>query len=88
MAVVAVFNSELTHDQYDQIVNELDARGHGQVDGRISHVAWSSPEGWRVVDVWESEEKLGMFAEILMPLMADLGLSVPPPAVYPAHNIL
>ena len=88
MAVVAVFNSDLTPDEYDRIIKELDARGHGTIDGRISHLAWSTPEGWRVVDVWESEEKLGRFAEILMPLMADLGVSVPPPAVYTVHNIL
>ena len=88
MAIVTVFNSELTHEQYDSIINELEARGHGEIDGRIHHLAWSTPDGWRVVDAWESEEKFGRFAEILMPLMADLGLSVPPPAVFPAHNIL
>ena len=33
MAVVAVFNSDLTPDEYDRIIKELDARGHGEIEG-------------------------------------------------------
>ena len=88
MAIVVIFNSSLSADQYDAIVQALEDKGLGQVDGRMHHTAWQSATGWTVVDVWESEEKFGKFGEVLMPLMDGMGISVPPPTVYPAHNII
>ena len=88
MAIIAYFESELTHEQYDLILSELEAKGLAAPDGRFHHVAWSGPQGWRVLDVWESEEKLGKFAEELIPIVSGIGVELPPPQVFPAHNII
>ena len=88
MAIVALFESSLTPTEYQTIIAGLSQRGLGAPDGRIHHTAWEAPDGWRVLDLWESEEKLGKFAEVLMPLMDSMGISVPAPKVYPVHNVI
>ena len=88
MSIVTIFDSQLTAEEYDRIVQGLEEAGLGAPDGRMHHVAWQGAEGWHVVDVWESEEKFGRFGEVLMPLMAGMGISVPPPKIYPSHNVM
>ncbi len=89
MAVTAVFEVPgMTSQQYDTVIKNLEARGAGAPDGRLYHVASPTPDGWLVVDVWESEEKLGKFAETLMPVLASAGVQPPAPKVYKAHNII
>lgn len=89
MAITAVFRVPgMTAAQYDQTVRELEAKGAGKPDGRMYHVAGPTAEGWMVVDVWESEEKLGRFGETLMPVLIANGITPPQPTIYPVHNIL
>jgi hypothetical protein len=51
-----------TQEQYEQVTSRLsDGRGLNSlgdwpVDGILSHTAGPTDAGWRVVDVWESEE--------------------------------
>jgi hypothetical protein len=45
-----------------------------------------TPDGLRVVDVWESPEKFQAFGEKLMPLAQQAGLQPAEPIVFPAHN--
>ncbi len=59
MAVTAVFDTGMSQQQYDQVVKALEAAGLGSPDGRIHHVASISKNSVFVVDLWESEEKLG-----------------------------
>ena len=70
MAIVAEFNIPgMTADQYDRVVQELEAKGAGAPKGRTFHVAGPTDTGWRVVDVWESEEHLDRFGETLIPVL-------------------
>ena len=57
------------------------------VGGILSHAAGESPSGFRVVDVWESEEAAGRFGEQLMPVLQAVGISEEP-EVYPAHTFV
>jgi hypothetical protein len=43
--------------------------------------------GFRVVDVWESEEALARFADVLLPVLAEIGVEGEP-YVYPAHTFV
>src|SRR3569833_2204836 len=54
--------------------------------GCTQHIAGPSPEGWRVLAVWDSPEALHSFmAERLRPTLTDLGVAPPPapPVIYP-----
>jgi hypothetical protein len=54
----------------------------------LSHVAGPTPNGWRVVDVWESEADLMKFAGVLMPILKSLGFPDITPEIIPAHNFV
>ena len=59
--------------------------------GGIFHVAGPSPNGgWRVVEVWESEEDAKRFVkEHLMPAFEAVGAPPPPPPQFwPVHNYM
>ena len=42
-----------------------------------------APQGFRIVDVWESEEACKRFGEMLQPILEEVGI-VDPPEIYPA----
>ena len=88
MAVSAVFEVPgMTADDFDKVWGALEEAGQAEPDGRIFHVASPMEGGWLVVDVWESEEKLGAFAGILMPIVAGLGITPPKPRIAPVHHM-
>ena len=87
--IIAVFElAGMTASQYDQVIKDLAAAGQGSPKGRLHHVAASKAGGWFVVDVWESPELLNEFAQTLMPILQQKGVTPPQPQVYPVHNII
>jgi hypothetical protein len=59
--------------------------------GGILHVAGRSPNGgWRVIEIWESEEDAKRFlAERLRPATETVGTPLPPPPeLWPVHNYM
>jgi hypothetical protein len=48
------------------------------------HVAGQGEQGFRVVDVWESEEACNRFGELLLPVLRELGID-DRPELYPTH---
>ncbi len=91
MAVVVVFEG-LSSEQYEESVvrltggrDRLESAADWPVGGLLAHIAGDSPRGFRVVDVWESEEAFGRFAETLGPIMEELGITGQP-ELYPAHT--
>jgi hypothetical protein len=51
------------------------------------HATGQGPNGFRVVDVWESEEGFRRFGETLVPIMEEVGVEEQP-EVYPAHTFV
>ena len=43
--------------------------------------------GFRVVDVWESEDAFRRFGETLMPILEEIGVEGQP-EIYPAHTFV
>jgi hypothetical protein len=92
MAVVLVQQGPtLTQEKYDEVVRRFtEGRGRMEsssdwpVDGLLSHAAGEAPGGFRVVDVWESEEACNRFGDVLMPILQEIGVNEPP-EIYPAH---
>jgi hypothetical protein len=96
MAVVAIFQGPtLTQAQYEESVSRLtggakrrmEAPGDWPVAGLVAHIAGQGPTGFRVVDVWESEEAFQRFGAALMPIMQELGIEGAP-EVYPAYALV
>jgi len=83
-----VDNSQGSQEIYDKVRAQL---GLEAPAGGIFHVAGPSPNGgWRVIEVWESEEDAKrFFNERLKPAFEAVGVSGPPqPQFWPVHNYM
>jgi hypothetical protein len=84
-----VDNPEGSQEVYEKIRAQL---GLEKPAGGIFHVAGPSPNGgWRVIEVWESEEEARrFFEERFFPALQSLGLMGPPPLreFWPVHNAM
>lgn len=89
MAVTVLFEVPgMSAQQYDNAMRQLAERNATAPSGRLYHVASVAPDGWLVVDVWNSPEELDQFAQILMPVLQSVGVTPPQPRVFPTHNIV
>ncbi len=82
-----VDNPEGSQEIYDRIRELV---GLDEPAGGIFHVAGPSPNGgWRVIEVWESEEDAQRFlSERLRPAFEAVGVSGPPPQFWPVHDYI
>jgi hypothetical protein len=53
----------------------------------LMHAAGEGPSGFRVVDVWESEDACRRFGETLAPILQEVGITAQP-EMYPAHTFV
>jgi hypothetical protein len=93
MPIVAVFQSPtLTRETYEESVRKitggkrsrLESPADWPVEGLLVHVAGETDKGFRVVDVWASEDAFRRFGEKIMPILQELGVEGAP-EIYPAH---
>lgn len=92
MAIVLVHEGPtVTQARYDETVEKLtggkskmESLSDWPVDGILMHCAGQGPNGFRVVDVWESQEAVDAFGEKLGPVLAEVGIT-DPPQMYEAH---
>jgi hypothetical protein len=78
-----------TQDLYDKILDNLGIGREGAlIEGQLAHIASPMDGGWRVVDVWESEDAFNKFAnERLGAAMAAAGVpaGAPAPKFFPVR---
>jgi hypothetical protein len=92
VAVVAVFEG-VTQEQYKESVRRLTDGGavtspaDWPVPDLLVHAAGMGENGFRVVDVWESEEAFRRFGEILLPILGEIGVAGKPD-VFPTHTLV
>jgi hypothetical protein len=91
MAVVLVHQGpDVTRESYDQVVRSMTGKDRVEspsdwpVEGLLVHAAGDGPNGFRVVDVWKSEEAAHQFGEQLAPHLQEAGITAQP-EVYEAH---
>lgn len=78
-----------TTEQYDETVRRLQQSGDFPPDGLDYHVAFMSGGDLRVSEVWDSREQLEKFGERLMPLLAEVGISLEgEPEILEVHNVI
>ena len=82
-------NPEGSQEIYEKVRAQLGLEGPA---GGIFHLAGPSPNGgWRVLEVWESEDDAMRFREEqLMPAFDAAGVARPPgrPEIWPIHNYM
>ncbi|WP_439678922.1 hypothetical protein [Embleya sp. MST-111070] len=96
MPIVAVFDVPgMTRRQYEQSAEKVSGRAgpvknlsDWPVSGLISHTSAATPDGWLVVDVWESEEAFREFGKTIIPILEELGVPDPKPRIYQAHTVV
>lgn len=89
MALGIYFAPEsMTSADYDEVIRRLEEAGQGAPAGRRYHVAFSGRGGLEVFDVWESQEAFDAFGQVLMPILAEVGVDPGRPQVAEVHNIV
>jgi hypothetical protein len=90
MPVVLIHQGpSLTREKYEEVGRKLtggkslESPSDWPVAGLLVHAAGQSPQGFRVIDVWESEEACNRFGETLQPILQEVGID-DPPEIYPA----
>ena len=94
MPIVAVFEGpSLTQQNYEESVRRLTGKtrmssaSDWPVEGLLVHVAGQGANGFRVVDVWTSEDAFRRFGEKLIPVLREVGVEGQP-EIYPSHTIV
>lgn len=82
-----------TQEQYDKVASALTdggalgSPGDWPVEGLLSHASGPTENGWRVMDVWESEDAFQRFGEVLRPILEEAGMSGEP-QVFELYNFV
>lgn len=82
-----------TKEQYDEICarltdgGTLDALNDWPTAGILSHTAGPIDGGWRVIDVWESEEAFQRFGQVIGPVLQEVGMPGEP-QLFALHNFV
>ena len=94
MPIVAIFEAPgLTQQNYEETVrrltgkNRMSSPSDWPVEGLLVHVAGQGANGFRVVDVWTSEEAFRKFGEKLIPVLRQVGIEGEP-EIYPSHTVV
>ena len=95
MPIVAVFQSPaLTREKYEESIRlvtggktRAETPADWPVEGLLVHAAGEGKNGFRVVDVWTSQEAFDSFGEKLNPIMKSIGVELEP-EVYEAHTLV
>lgn len=89
MAVVLVHETPgMTSQEFDRADALLRAQGEWEPDGRIVLVAATSDDGMIVVNVWESEEKMGAFNQVLLTVLDETCDRQIQPRLLAVHHII
>jgi hypothetical protein len=100
MAVVLVHQGpSITQEKYEEVAarvrkltdgnakSRMESPSDWPVAGLLVHAAGQGESGFRVVDVWESEEACNRFGETLAPILQEVGIDEQP-EIYPAHTFV
>lgn len=91
MAFVRMFdNPNGSQEQYDAASAQIGVTSDNMPEESVLHVAGPGPDGgWRVVEIWESEEAAQKFdAERVEPVLQQVGIQRPAPTIWQVHNLV
>ena len=84
----------LTQERYEEVIRRLtngrprvESPSDLPIDGLLVHAAGEGPNGFCIVDVFESEEAVERFRELVTPIARAVGIEEPP-QFFPAHTYI
>ena len=80
--------SEVTTDQYDAVIRQLEEGGDVPPDGLDYHCAFRVDGAFRVSEIWDSSEKFEAFGERLVPVLSDNGIDAGEPEIVEVYNVI
>jgi hypothetical protein len=88
MSIVVRFNpTNLTREKYDESVRLLEEAGAWPPDGLDYHVFFGPEGNMRVSEIWDSQEQLEAFGEVLMPILMEQGMEFSSdPDIFEIHD--
>jgi hypothetical protein len=93
MAILAYHvTPSLTRERYLQVVRRLTGKDRIEsaadlpFDGLLFHAAGEGPDGFAVIDVFESEEAVDAFRRALGTIPQEVGIEEPP-KFFPAQTV-
>ena len=93
MLIMAVHQTpSLTQERYEEVVRRL-TNGKSRIEsiadlpltGLMVHFAGHGKDGFCVVDVFESQEAVDRFRELVTPIAQEVGIEEPP-EFFPTHT--
>ena len=89
---VVLVHESITQEQYEESIRRLTggksrmtSPSEWPVPGLLAHIAGQGEKGFRVVDVWESQEAIERFGAELIPMLEAIGVQGQP-EIYAAHT--
>ncbi|OEJ61659.1 hypothetical protein BGM19_30240 [Streptomyces agglomeratus] len=64
----------VTTEQYDKLNAKLQSLPGNPFEGCLAHVAVPTASGLQIFDLWESEQALQRFNEVVMPVASEVGI--------------
>ena len=88
MAVGLIFTGKgVTQAQYEQVRDEV-TPGNKLAPGVLYHAAGPSPDGWCVIEVWESQEVAEQFFKTKLEAALKRANITAQPAFFQVQNIM
>ncbi len=89
MAIAISFTpASMDVTQYDECIRRLEVAEAGSPAGRSFHACYGSGDQLRIFDVWDSQESFEIFAKILMPILAEIGIDAGQPDIKNIYKVM
>ena len=89
VAVALLFTpTSMTAEQYDRVIEQLEASGAGAPPGRRFHASFGPPHRLTLFEVWDSMEEFQAFGTTLLPILANEEIEMAPAEPLEIHSII
>jgi hypothetical protein len=87
---VAVYThpKNMTVAQFEEVHRRLNEQGEGANPHRLHHSCFGADGDLMVYDIWDSPESFAAFGNVLMPILAEVGVDPGEPQVMEMHALI
>jgi len=88
MAIAAYLHPKnLTLEQFNEVHRRLEKAGAQPNPRRLHYSCFGEDGALMVYEIWDSPESFQAFGEVLMPILAEVGIDPGEPAVMAVHKL-
>ena len=78
----------LTLEQFDDVDRRVhQATGGAEPEGLIHHPVYGTDGDLQIFEIWASGDTFEAFGQLLMPIIAELGVQAGQPVIMPLHRL-